>query len=119
PGRRPEDHLRALPGVVFRIMANAFEHVLVAAGRLHPRRDWTTGVDADDRIGHDTAGSARAGLLIQLSRIQFHDKHLVQARALADNRCLRILWPGPHWRSTCFQILWLDHLAGALAFGEN
>src|SRR6185295_6890906 len=103
PGRRSKDDLCAFPGVVFRIVADAFEHVLVATCRLHPCRDRTTRVDADGRIGHDAAGSARARLFIQLGRVQFDDEHLVQARALADDRRLGILWPGPHRRSAGLQ----------------
>ena len=118
PGSRSKDNLPALPGVIFRIMANAFEYVLVAACRLHPCGDRTTRVDADDRIGDDAAGSARARLFIQLSRIQPYDKHLVQARALADNRCLGVFRPSIHRRAIELQVIGFDDLVSAGSIAE-
>src|SRR5665213_422385 len=59
PWRRPEHDLRALPGVIFGIVANAFENVFVAGFLFHPGRDRTSRMRANSRIGHDAIGRVR------------------------------------------------------------
>src|SRR5262249_18678581 len=94
PRRRPEHDLRALARVEFRVVTRTLEDVLVAAFGFHPFRDGTPGMRANRRIGDDAAGRARAGVLIELARIEPDDHDLVQSRALADDRGFRVLRPG-------------------------
>lgn len=60
PRCRPEHDLGALPRVEFGIVTHAFQDVLVARLLLHPGGDRATGMGADDGIGDDAVGRARA-----------------------------------------------------------
>src|SRR5262249_4848771 len=119
PRRRPEHDLRALARVEFRVVTRTLEDVLVAAFGFHPFRDGTPGMRANRRIGDDAAGRARAGVLIELARIEPDDHDLVQSRALADDRGFRVLRPGMDGWTARLQIGGLDDRAGLFSVGQN
>src|SRR6185437_8003378 len=119
PRRRAEHHFRALPRVIFGIVADAFENVLVAAVLFHPGGDRATGMGADRGIGDDAVGRVPARGLVEFGGIEFYDEDLVEPRAVADHRALGILWPGSqHWAAE-LQVSGLDDVAGAIAFGND
>src|SRR5258708_30902404 len=74
PGRWSKHNLRAVPRIKFGIMAEAFEHVVVARRPFQPASNGTPRVRANCRIGNDAVGSVRARLIIQCGWIKSYDQ---------------------------------------------
>ncbi len=98
PWRWSERDLRAFPGVEFGVVARTFQIVLVAYVRLHPLRDGTSGVSANQRIRDDAVGRSRSRLVVEFAWIKLYEDNLVEPRALADHRGFRVLRPGVQGR---------------------
>src|SRR5262249_33207392 len=85
PGCRPKDNLRTFSGIEFGVVTRTFKNALVAFCCLHPLRDWTRGVSANQRIGDDAVGRSRSRLVVEFTRIKFYEDDLVESRAPADH----------------------------------
>ncbi len=117
--RRPEHDLRILSRIVFGVVTETFQNVLVALIFLHPGGDRASGMRADDGVADDAVRGTRTRGVVQFARIELDEYDLVEPRALADDRGLRVLRPGANRRPAQGQIIRLDDLSGLVAFGAH
>jgi len=117
--RRTEHDFRDLAGIIFGIVSHALENFLVANVLLHPGGDRTPGMNANRRIGDNAVGRMRLGVIVKFLRVEPDEQDLVQSRAAAHHRRLRIFWPRPQRRTTGLEIVGLDRLALIISLGDN